>query len=93
METNAEETKNTAKMATATGEIRAIMLEEGKINLAHEAIPVLDWPAMQMDFKLKEGLVLDNLKAGDKVEFMLMEADDGFMITEIRPVTEAGVQP
>jgi Cu(I)/Ag(I) efflux system membrane fusion protein len=92
-ETDPGESMNTAKMTTATGEIRAIMPEEGKINLAHEAIPALDWPAMQMDFKLKEGVALENLKAGDKVEFMLMESDDGFRITEIRSIMEQGAQP
>ena len=87
------ESEQVAKMATATGEIREIMPEEGRINLAHEAIPALDWPAMQMDFKVKDGLPLENLQAGDRVEFMLMETDDGFLITEIRPVAEAGARP
>lgn len=82
-----------AKMATGIGEIKAIMLQKGQINLAHEAIPSLDWPAMQMDFKLQEGVALGDLKAGDRVEFILMESDDGFTVTQIRPAPAQDAQP
>jgi Cu/Ag efflux protein CusF len=57
-----------AKMAKSTGTVTAIDKAAGKITLAHEAIPAVNWPAMTMAFAAKPAL-LDGVAVGDKVAF------------------------
>lgn len=75
-----------SKMVTGKGVVGNIMVEDGKINLSHEPISALGWPAMKMDFKLAEGVSIKDLKPGMAVEFDLMEKDDVYLIGSIRPV-------
>ena len=74
-----------SKMVTGKGVVGDVMPAEGKINLSHEPISELGWPAMTMDFKLAEGVSTKDLKPGMEVEFDLMEKDDVYMIESIRP--------
>ncbi len=74
------------KMVKGQGVIGDIMADDGKINLSHEPISALGWPAMTMDFKLAEGVSVKDLKPGMKVEFDLMEKDDVYLIGSIRQV-------
>jgi Cu/Ag efflux protein CusF len=57
-----------AKMAKSTGTVTAIDKAVGKVTLAHEAIPEVNWPAMTMAFDAKPAL-LDKVVVGDKVAF------------------------
>lgn len=59
----------------ATGEVHAI--EAGKVNLSHEPIPDIGWPAMRMDLPLLEGADTGDVAAGDKVMIMLEKGPDG----------------
>ncbi len=74
-----------SKKITGKGVVGDTMTDEGKINLSHEPISELGWPAMTMDFKLAEGVSTKDLKPGMEVEFDLMEKDDVYMIESIRP--------
>jgi len=74
------------KMVTGNGVVGEIKTGEGKINLSHEPISALGWPAMKMDFKLAEGVSTKDLKPGMSVEFNLMEKNDVYVIESIRPV-------
>lgn len=76
----------TTKTNHGVGIVNTIDAKESKINLTHEAIPSLSWPAMTMDFKVKNKAVLSKLKSGDKVDFDLKEQPKGqYMITKIVP--------
>ena len=57
-----------------TGIVKAIDEKTGKLQLAHQAIASLHWPAMTMWLGLKTPLPAD-IKVGDKVKFEL--AQDG----------------
>ncbi|MGB4812155.1 MAG: efflux RND transporter periplasmic adaptor subunit [Methylophilaceae bacterium] len=59
------------KMPVGHGKIMAIDAKSGKITLAHEPIAVLGWPAMTMDFSVKDTKSLTKLKVGDMVQFEL----------------------
>ena len=61
------------RRATGYGVIKALMPGENRINLAHEAIPELDWPPMQMDFQLAEGVPMEGFSVGDEVKIELVE--------------------
>lgn len=52
------------------GVLKAVNMEAGKVQLAHEAIPSLRWPAMTMWFALRDPLP-KGVKTGDSVRFEL----------------------
>jgi len=51
------------------GKITDLHIAKGRIELDHEAIPSLKWPAMTMEFAVADKTVLRTLKKGDAVEF------------------------
>lgn len=74
-----------SKKIIARGIINELMpLDAGsKINLSHEPIPALDWPAMVMDFSVNDDVSLKDLNKGDKVEFELEKSNNGYSIKSI----------
>lgn len=56
------------------GVLKAVNAKDGGVQLAHEAIADLGWPAMTMWFALRDPLP-QNLKVGDAVRFELMQGD------------------
>lgn len=61
-----------------------IDLKRGKVTLAHEAIAQLNWPAMTMDFSVKNPQQLTQFKVNDVVEFDLKaDAQKEYVIVHI----------
>ena len=58
----------------ATGEIRAIDVEQGSVTIAHGPVPALKWPAMIMPFKVTRHQ-LGGLAVGDAVEFRFTDGE------------------
>lgn len=52
------------------GVLKAVNMEARKVQLSHEAIPSLGWPAMTMWFALR-GPLPKEIKVGDRVRFEL----------------------
>lgn len=50
-------------------------LKSGKMQIAHEPIPTLEWPAMTMWFDLK-GHASHDIKAGDRVYFEIVQGEN-----------------
>ena len=67
------------------GEIRKVDKDAKKITIKHGEIKNLDMPPMTMVFQVKEGVVLDKLKAGDKIRFAAEKSTTGFIVTDVRP--------
>ncbi|MGH8221902.1 MAG: efflux RND transporter periplasmic adaptor subunit [Woeseiaceae bacterium] len=68
------------------GEVGAVDRESGQVELQHEPIASLQWPAMRMGFIVEEKAQLATLKPGDAVEFELRAAPDkhgNYIITRI----------
>jgi len=65
------------------GVVRKVDKDAGKITLRHEEIKKLDMPAMTMVFRVKDPVMLDKVKAGDKVKFRAEGAGGAFTVTEI----------
>jgi Cu(I)/Ag(I) efflux system protein CusF len=79
--------KPVTEIHVAKGKINSVNVKAGKINLSHEAIASLDWPAMTMDFAVQDKASLNKLKPGQKVTFKLIEARKGqYEIIEISVV-------
>lgn len=69
-----------------TGTVNSVDAAAGKLNLTHEPIKAIGWPAMTMNFAVAEGVDLDALSKGDAVTFTLMRGADGiYMVESIQP--------
>ncbi|GAC1607197.1 MAG: hypothetical protein NVS3B2_15940 [Ramlibacter sp.] len=71
---------------TTDGEVRKVDKDNKKITLKHGEIKNLDMPAMTMVFQVADPLMLDKVKAGDKVRFKAAKARGGLTVTEIEQV-------
>ncbi len=68
----------------AQGTIKAVDEKTGKVNIAHGPIPSLNWPAMTMDFQVKDKSMLKGLAPGQNVEFDVVQQGPGqFAISRI----------
>ena len=61
-----------AAMYQGTGMLKVVNANAAKVQITHEPIAELGWPAMTMWFALQTPLP-QNLKAGDKVRFEMMQ--------------------
>ena len=65
------------------GILKAVNAKDGKVQIAHEPIAALGWPAMTMWFMLHAPLPAE-IKVGDGVRFELMQGDKNqWMIVKI----------
>jgi membrane fusion protein, copper/silver efflux system len=74
------------KISVGHGKVVGIDLKREKVTLAHEAISELNWPAMTMDFSVKDTqhLAKLKLKVNDMVEFGLKaNAQEEYVIVHI----------
>ena len=67
------------------GEVRKVDKAANKLTIKHGEIKNLDMPPMTMVFQVKEGALLDKLKAGDKIRFVVQKSESGLVVTEIQP--------
>lgn len=72
-----------AKQATAVGVVQSVDTGAQTLEIAHEAVPALDWPAMTMTFK-SPGVDLAGLQPGDRIEFDLSAVGMDGTISAIR---------
>jgi len=90
-----------AEAAPAThrgeGTVKAVDPAHASVTLAHEPIASLKWPAMTMDFKVKDAALLRTIKPGQRVVFDLAGEPGGeYTIVRIQAATaqpSTGTQP
>lgn len=58
-------------------------LSEGRVTLSHEAVPEWQWPAMEMEFALADGVDASALKVGGALHFEMRQQGDDYLITAI----------
>lgn len=66
---------------SGTGIVRSIDKTNGKVQLSHDPIDALGWPAMTMFFRLKDSALADRINVGDKVDFFLEKSGSGYVIS------------
>lgn len=67
------------------GTVSSVDAKAGSVKLAHGPIPSLNWPAMAMDFRVRDKASLAALKPGQKIEFELVEEKKGrYVISRIK---------
>jgi len=62
---------------SGTGVVESLMVGHGMIDITHEPIAALDWPAMTMSFLTLEGVDLSHVSVGETVSFTLALNDAG----------------
>ncbi len=65
------------------GVVRKIDLKTGTVNLDHEAVPSLKWPAMNMSYKVQRPDLLKGVAVGQKVQFTFIQKGSGYIITQL----------
>lgn len=71
------------------GKVRAVDPQAGSINLEHGPIASLNWPAMIMDFQVRDKALLKSVKPGQNVEVEIVQQGPGqFVITRIVPAAD-----
>ncbi|HYC48240.1 MAG TPA: efflux RND transporter periplasmic adaptor subunit [Burkholderiales bacterium] len=79
LEASAEPQKPAAPPAGAhrgRGTVTAVDAAKGRLELDHEPIPSMKWPAMKMGFVVSDRGVLAKVKPGDTVEFTMRGEPD-----------------
>ncbi len=72
------------------GTVEAVDAKTASVTLAHGPIPSLKWPAMTMDFKVKDAALLRTLKPGQKIDFDTVAGAPGeYVIVRAQPATES----
>lgn len=81
MENSMESSK---EKAVAKGIIHRVSRLNRTVNLTHDPVPDLNWPAMTMDLKVAESIDLTTIEIGKKVTFHLeLGEDKQYIITHI----------
>jgi len=80
-----------AQVHKTKGTVEAVDRKAGSVEINHEPIPSLKWPAMSMEFKVKDKAMLEGVKKGQAVEIDIAQRAPGeFVIERIAP---AGAKP
>jgi Cu(I)/Ag(I) efflux system periplasmic protein CusF len=66
------------------GEVRKVDKDAKKLTIKHGEIKKLDMPAMTMVFQVKDPTMLDKVKAGDKIRFVVEKSDSGLVVTDLQ---------
>ena len=74
--------------AHGTGTVNSVDPTQHKINLSHQPIPEIGWPAMTMEFPVAPSIDLKAIKPGTRVNFTIEQQPGG--VYEIRAITPAG---
>ena len=75
--------QSAAAIGLAQGEVRKVDKEAGKVTIKHGPLTSLDMPAMTMVFRVKDPAMLDQIKAGDKINFAADKVDGAYTVMRI----------
>lgn len=71
------------KTIAATGTVKSIAPNHESLRIFHDPIPSLKWPAMNMEFTIKDHNLIHTLEVGDKVKFEFIPGKSGNIIVKI----------
>ena len=74
--------------AHGTGTVNSVDPAQHKVNLSHNPIPEIGWPAMTMEFPVAPSIDLKAIKPGTRVNFTIEQQPGGMY--EIRAIAPAG---
>ncbi len=68
----------------AVGVVDVINTAKGIVTISHEPIKSLGWPAMTMDFVVKDKKMLAKITKGKKINFSFVQHRNDFLITKVK---------
>lgn len=71
-----------AHKAKAT--VKRVDAKGGMVTLAHEPVGSLNWPAMTMNFRVKDKMLWNELADGKKVEVEFVKEGDDYVVTKVK---------
>jgi Cu/Ag efflux protein CusF len=74
--------------AHGTGTVNSVDPAQHKINLSHQPIPDIGWPAMTMDFPVAPSVDLTAIQPGARVNFTIEKGQGGMY--QIKAIAPAG---
>jgi Cu/Ag efflux protein CusF len=74
--------------AHGTGTVNSVDQAQHKVNLSHQPIPAIGWPAMTMEFPVAPSIDLRAIKPGTRVNFTIEQQPGGMY--EIKAIAPAG---
>ncbi|WP_407928306.1 copper-binding protein [Collimonas silvisoli] len=80
----AAEIKPADAAAMSAGEVKKIDKEAGKITIKHGPLANLEMPPMTMVFRVKDPIMLDQVKPGDKINFVAEKANGALTVTQLQ---------
>jgi Cu/Ag efflux protein CusF len=81
----ASSTSAEADAAMSEGEVKKVDKDAGKITIKHGPLVNLEMPAMTMVFRVKAPVMLDQVKAGDKIRFVAEKVNGAITVTRLEP--------
>ena len=74
---------STAPMST--GVVKKVNKSSGKVTIKHGPLANLGMPAMTMVFRVKDPAMLDQMKAGDKINFVAEKVNGAITVMQAEP--------
>ena len=69
----------------ASGEVKKVDKDAGKITIKHGPLTNLEMPAMTMVFRVKDPVTLDQVTVGDKIGFVAERINGAITVTKLEP--------
>lgn len=69
---------------STSGVVKKVDAVKGIISFAHEPIPALGWPAMTMNFLVKDKALFSKLKVGKKVTIEFQQQSPDNVLTNVK---------
>ena len=84
MDTKEKPTAGKSAANKAVGTVTKTDPANGKVTIAHGPVQSLKWPAMTMNFVVRDKALLGRLAPGKKVEFQFVQQGPDYVITAAR---------
>ena len=78
-------TATDANAPMSTGEVKKVDKGAGKVTVKHGPLENLGMPGMTMVFRVQDPGMLDQVKEGDKINFIADKINGALTITRVQP--------
>ncbi len=78
-----KESPVSSNLISARGVVLQVDQTNATIKINHDPIAALNWPRMTMSFRLKESSLINKIKEGDVVEFLLQKEASDYVIVKL----------
>ncbi len=82
----AQEEVGVSHQGTAT--VKAIDADKDIVKLVHGPILSLNWPAMTMNFKIKDHALIQGIRVDDTVTFTFIRSNGDYVVTDLKPASQ-----